>query len=149
MLFLAQGESDPACAHLFKSSSPKSVGHLLDFTEQGQTSGYLRITQAQTHFLQDPNCLIKSISWDFQICFVPSSVTSSWPRHGAASSVQHPEQGWGVSASPGQSWWQSFCRGGSALAWQSLRGFNAIVVSWSEKDEDSPFMFVVNQELGT
>lgn len=69
------------------------MGHLLDFTEKGQTSGYLRITQAQTHFLQDPNRLIKSISWEFQVWSVPSSVTSPVAKARSSILLQHSEQG--------------------------------------------------------
>lgn len=46
-------------------SSYQSQWDICLFTERGQALGYLRITQSQTHFLQDPNCLIKSISWEF------------------------------------------------------------------------------------
>lgn len=71
----------------------KSLGHLLHFTEKCQTSGYLRINTGSDSFPPGPSSLIKSISWEYKSVLFPHLSHPPWPRHGAAASVQHLEQG--------------------------------------------------------
>lgn len=142
-----------SCPGLFLQKALAELnGTFAWFTEQDQAFGYLGITKAQAHFLQKPDFLIKSISWEFGSLFLISDIPVIKARIQllAAPPRQHPEQGavcaiiqglWksGVSVCPGQSCWACFCIGVSALT----PHFNTIIVGWKAKDADSPLTSIV------
>lgn len=64
-----------SCPGLFLQKALAELnGTFAWFTEQDQAFGYLGITKAQAHFLQKPDFLIKSISWEFGSLFLISDI---------------------------------------------------------------------------